>query len=528
MKKLRDAFRFSKHPVRFVLLIIVVFVVGFMLSGVASIKVWEYTNSTKFCANACHDVHPEEPDAYADSHHAQVKCVECHMGRLGTIQMMFIKAGHLGHLPAVIFNRYERPVSAEKTRRPSSDSCERCHWELTMHGDSVREIRRYQDDEESTVKRTSIVLRSGGSDLSTGLEGGAHWHVVNPVEYIAQDEQRQDIRWVRSVGPNGEVVEFNDQESPLLSQEIEESEIHLLDCMDCHNRMGHAFASPDTLIDAALASGVVDRKLPFIKKEMSELLDTDYESEQEAIEAVESFKDQYKSRYTDLPSGTDEAIDGVVEVSRELITRVVFEDPEITWRSFPDNRGHRDFPGCFRCHDGNHVSSGGNAIELNCDTCHSIPVTVKGDDAPPPVIPVSRPWQPESHLENRFIYDHRIIANEDCAACHGEISYGTDDSGFCSSSECHDTSWPRVDLSRNFEHTFSLENSHSDALCYSCHQGVQKAPNQCNECHTPPANHLTGSCDSCHQPVGWSQSAINADSEPIEAHTALRGGDGSM
>ena len=56
--------------------------------GAGGIVAWEYSNSNAFCSNNCHAVHPEEPRAYAAYSHARVQCVECHMGRLPTLQLM--------------------------------------------------------------------------------------------------------------------------------------------------------------------------------------------------------------------------------------------------------------------------------------------------------------------------------------------------------------------------------------------------------------------------------------------------------
>ena len=40
--------------------------------------------------------------------------------------------------------------------------------------------------------------------------------------------------------------------------------------------------------------------------------------------------------------------------------------------SDPNNIGHEDFLGCFRCHDDNHKSADGRVISQDCETCHTI------------------------------------------------------------------------------------------------------------------------------------------------------------
>ena len=42
------------------------------------------------------------------------------------------------------------------------------------------------------------------------------------------------------------------------------------------------------------------------------------------------------------------------------------------WDNRPDHIGHLWSPGCFRCHDGAHVSESGKAITKDCTVCHTI------------------------------------------------------------------------------------------------------------------------------------------------------------
>ena len=93
--------------------------------GAGGIVAWEYSNSNAFCTNVCHAVHPEEPKAHAASFHARVNCVECHMGRLSTLQLMAIKPTHINELWGMIVG-YERPTLTHSLR-PARESCEACH-----------------------------------------------------------------------------------------------------------------------------------------------------------------------------------------------------------------------------------------------------------------------------------------------------------------------------------------------------------------------------------------------------------------
>jgi hypothetical protein len=44
---------------------------------------------------------------------------------------------------------------------------------------------------------------------------------------------------------------------------------------------------------------------------------------------------------------------------------------KVTWGLYPNNVGHTDFPGCFRCHDDQHAA-GEKKISQDCNTCHQL------------------------------------------------------------------------------------------------------------------------------------------------------------
>ena len=504
----------KNHTIRRTLLIGGAFILSFLLLGVFAIQVWEYSNSVEFCANACHDVHPEEVHAFQDSYHANVKCTECHMGRVGTLPAMVLKAGHFRHLPAVIFDLYDRPLESE-TMRPANESCERCHWPPAFHGDTVRVIRRFQPDKDSTERRTYLILKTGAGEREGGLGHGIHWHISNPAEYIATDQHKQDIRWVRTTLPDGRTVEYNDVTNPLSPQEIASAEKRVMDCVDCHNRMGHPFPSPEQLVDEALSDGRLSQDLPYAKKEMLALLSASYPSQEEALAAVESVEAQYEAAYPEVAASQSAEIQQAAELARELLPQLVFEEPDITWRSFPDNGKHEDFAGCFRCHDGKHLSREGESIRLHCNICHSTPMTVGADDRPPEM-PLTTIQEPPSHLETNFMADHRFQANSVCVDCHGEIEFGNDDSSFCANSACHGRAWPLVELDAAFPHPIELEGKHAEAWCHNCHDGVQKPAYECANCHEPPTPpHYGPTCEDCHTTDGFEATNLARFQHPV-------------
>ena len=146
---------------------LVVLGIGAAVLAAGGIVAWEYSNSNAFCTNMCHAVHPEEPKAHAASFHARVNCVECHMGRMSTLQLMAIKPTHINELWGMIVG-YERPIHTHSLR-PARESCEACHWPEARHNDTMRVKYRYGDDAKSTEIRTTLQLHTGtGAGLASG------------------------------------------------------------------------------------------------------------------------------------------------------------------------------------------------------------------------------------------------------------------------------------------------------------------------------------------------------------------------
>jgi hypothetical protein len=198
-----------------------------------------------------------------------------------------------------------------------------------------------------------------------------------------------------------------------------------------------------------------------------------------------------------------------------LLTQLVFEEPGVTWQDFFDNGKHKDFAGCFRCHDGKHLSADDESIRLHCNICHNLPETVSAGERPPQV-PLSYIQEPASHLETNFIADHRFLANDACEDCHGKVEFGTDDSSFCANSSCHGRSWPYVELDAAFPHPIELEGKHAEVWCHSCHEGTEKPEYKCANCHEPPMQpHFGTVCEDCHTPLGWELADLGDFQHPV-------------
>jgi hypothetical protein len=53
-----------------------------------------------------------------------------------------------------------------------------------------------------------------------------------------------------------------------------------------------------------------------------------------------------------------------------IYQRNVFPDLKVTWGTYPNNLGHTDDPGCFRCHDASHLTADKKTITQDCNACH--------------------------------------------------------------------------------------------------------------------------------------------------------------
>jgi len=65
-------------------------------------------------------------------------------------------------------------------------------------------------------------------------------------------------------------------------------------------------------------------------------------------------------------------LDATILEVQQVFKRSVFPEMKVRWDVYPDHSGHRTTPGCFRCHDGQHVSESGKVISRDCDLCHVI------------------------------------------------------------------------------------------------------------------------------------------------------------
>jgi hypothetical protein len=241
----------------------------------------------------------------------------------------------------------------------------------------------FASDERNTDRSVSVVVKTGGA--RAGQSRGAHWHASlgNEVRYLSTDSLHQTITWVGVTGPDGKTTEYFSSDYPISDAALARSEKRVMDCLDCHNRQGHNLLLPDQAIDEAIADGGIDRRLPYIRRVALELVTREYRTPHEARQGIaDGITDFYRLRYPRLMSEQGGAIRRSIEAVQGVWTQNVFPEMNVTWGAYPDNIGHRNAPGCFRCHDGRHVSREGKTIRQECNLCHALPVpeVVTADD----------------------------------------------------------------------------------------------------------------------------------------------------
>ena len=97
---------------------------------------------------------------------------------------------------------------------------------------------------------TTLQVHVGGGSERLGIAQGIHWHmnVANEIEYIATDDKRQVIPWVRVKDRSGNVREYTAE--GVTPEQLAKGERRRMDCMDCHNRPSHPMAAtPERAVD---------------------------------------------------------------------------------------------------------------------------------------------------------------------------------------------------------------------------------------------------------------------------------------
>jgi hypothetical protein len=354
---------------RTVIFFAVMTVANVIIGSQFSYRAVQHMDTAQFCGQSCHVMKPEFT-AHMLPPHEGVTCASCHIAP-GATGWLHAKMNGTNQLFSVIFNTYPRPIESAMENNKlvsSADTCEHCHARERVIGPRLKVLTKYKDDETNTRTETVLMMLIGG-----GPTGGIHGTHLGPgvhIRYAAADKKRQTIPWVEyqnaTTGAKRTYLASDSKADAVSALPVFE-----MQCVDCHNRAAHSFQQPDHAVDAALASGGIATGLPFVKKTSGELLKADYKSQDEAEQKISSGLMQfYREKYPNIFATRSNDIQSAAGTLSAIYSRNVFPDLKVTWGTYPNNLGHMDFPGCFRCHDESHVTSDKKTITQDCTTCH--------------------------------------------------------------------------------------------------------------------------------------------------------------
>jgi hypothetical protein len=486
-----------------------------ILMGFVGYNAFIFTESVTFCGKLCHTVMEPEHSAYLASPHARVTCVQCHVGH-GVDWYVKSKVSGLRQVWKVLTNSYERPIAVPiKNLRPARETCEECHWPEKFYGAQLQQNPHFRYDEANTAEQISLLIKTGGGTSRLGQSEGIHWHTVidNRITFAVADAKQQTIPWIEAVGRDGRAVEYIDRTSPLSREEMDRLPKHVLDCMDCHNRPTHIYQAPENGVDRVMLGRPPLRTLPWFKKIAVDALTADYPDREAAAAGIRgTIEGFYRERYPEVTRSRKTDIESGIEAAILLYSQSVFPKMKVNWNTYASNIGHRNWPGCFRCHDGNHAAPDGRVLSRECTVCHTMPQRSALLPLGAAVPETSNDWHPMP-LAGR----HAEIL---CNACHaagyrpplscGECHKIGSDAPMMASMECTDChakpglKFPVADCRSCHEKPKGLhaKGMHPDAECTDCHKPHRwtvGGRNACLGCHEDRKDHnAPGACADCH------------------------------
>ena len=349
-------------------IVLVATILNLLVVSVASYRGASYMDSPQFCGQSCHVMHPEFT-AYKIAAHSHVACVECHIGS-GAEAYFSAKVNGTKQILEVTFDRHPTPIpSPVESLRPARYTCEGCHTPARFVGERLLVKSSFADDAQNSETQTVLVLHLGGLDGLSHLTGihGVH---LGHIEYVATDFSRTTIPWVERQNGDGSETVFTTLPA---GSGVPAGERRVMDCIDCHNRAAHPFVTAEEALNQAMSDGPVSPELPWIHKEGLVLLQASYASQDEArVKIPQQLEAFYRSEHPEVLATKANLVKRAAEGLVTLYSQNVFPFMKLTWGTHPNHIGHMSYPGCFRCHDGNHTAKDGTTIPQDCSTCHNL------------------------------------------------------------------------------------------------------------------------------------------------------------
>lgn len=388
---------------------------------------------------------PPEYETYRASPHQSLDCVACHVGEDTFSAQLFHKLYETSKVFATLSHQYDTPISATSFP-PAETTCLDCHQPTRFEPLMYKEFPHYATDPQNTRTVNRLILKTGSGQEDRSVGPYIHWHATGEVWHLALDAREQIIPYVRVVLPDGSTREYYDITTDYTPEKLGGTFLQRMDCTTCHNRVAHRLDTPDTAVDQAMAQGRLDAEIPFLKREAVRLLSAQHTTLDEGLEAIASLPQIYQENYPDAWREHAQAIRDAVPVLQGIFRQTHYPEQDLTPFSHPDNIGHREWAGCFRCHDGKHLTlTGDRVIPYACTTCHTVPVQ-NGNQLLVDGCPT-----PATHENPFWLSLHGKALDASCAECHPPLDPETDytrlttppppDGSFCGNTLCHQTTW---------------------------------------------------------------------------------------
>lgn len=467
--------------------ILFVLVAGFGAAlTVGAVATVAYTDTPAFCGS-CHTMGPEIK-GYEISAHRNVPCVDCHTepGLQGWVKA---KLNGTRQLWEVITGTFPTPIPApDHDLLPSTEiTCQRCHnvAPLLAGGGPVRLVLydQYALDPPNTRRSVALVVRPNGFG-GAGPTVGVHWHIESEVEYLASDARAQVIDYVSVRRLDGSLEEFisaqavsqSDNVSADIARIAATGQRRRMDCISCHNRVGHDLPSASRAVDDQISAGRISTALPRVKEQAVKRLTLSYASNEDADQSIAGLRYYYRTNYPLVAEQRAAEIEAAISSLQTTYRLIATPEMGVAAGAYPTNIGHQDAPGCFRCHDGAHyrVVDGRlstETIPAQCSTCHTFPQIGEYESG----VLIGR--RPESHDGRLWVFDHKLSVNsadpasQSCAACHTQT--------YCEN--CHATTAVNVTHDEMVTNHAAVIDRSGAAACAYCH-----APAYCSQCHAEP------------------------------------------
>jgi nitrate/TMAO reductase-like tetraheme cytochrome c subunit len=467
-----------------------------------AVRAVHWSESTEFCTT-CHTMIPEEKANVAGAH-STVACGECHVAP-GVVGFVTAKWGGTKELYSLVTDTYPRPIHADRARLPDVEgTCMECHSEksLTESGDPMQLILRpaFKNDVSNTEETVALALQANSQKRATTKDstsvGGVHWHLEQDISYVLTEDSDREIDLVEWKGPDGEVHQYigtpelglASDVAPDIARLSKDATWQTMDCIDCHNRVGHETPNAGAAVDAAIADGEIDQGLPYIRRDSVALLSRDYESTEQANAAFDAYAEEFNTKYPLEDAKQQHALDDSIDALKVEYALIATPAMGVSSTTYANNLGHQSSPGCFRCHDGAHFEvvkgkTTDRTISTACSTCHTFP------QSGPVVSELPVGEEPATHGDTLWVFNHKNEvsssnpANTTCASCHT--------SNYCEN--CHRTGATKVSHDEMmYDHAASIRKAGIQS-CAACHQ-----PYMCSTCHATPV--LTKKVDRNENP----------------------------